>query len=1406
MKTFTKVLLILPFLAMFVLQRANGQTITFSPTVTGTNYLPSNNSSGGITFVIENNNPFPAILNSLSYYNSTTVTRDYTLWYSSTSLSGLATWPLTVAGGWNPIASVAGVTMTGGALTTVFPLLVFNIPANTTYRFYLTASNVQYKGVGTGTAPAATGVSPTVFSNSGVNFKCGDELLGGQIIGYGGGNFRPRAFLGSVTLTLLSSPCTGQPTAGVASAAPNNPCPGTNVTLNLTGSTAASGLAYQWQRATSPTGPWLTIPGATTVPYLYMPPPGSVTYYRCIVVCTFSGLNDTTSATSPAIVVQPWTPTSPCYCNSLVTSATGNDIGRFTIGSYANPIAVPAPQTNNPSATGGYTNNMSITPALPSYIQGLNYPLSIYQISSTAALSNCWAKVWIDYNHNANFTDPGEEIFTSTSDVTNLFAPSGNFTVPITALPGLTRMRVKLQTAGSDIITTPCNTIASGEVEDYLINISPAGPFDPTITSMVAPVFSNCTDSNEVLSATVCNYGSSPINLAVNPFYITYTLQTPTGTVLIYDTLNTGVMPAFGAGCQVSTVSPVNMYAGGNYLINALVSCPTLSNNFMSNDTLSTPISIFNYRPVATPYSVCQFSPIPFGQGIGVSGCSAPILDTAILTFAIGTCLDNIGSTGNGTSVALPANCADIHACQFGVTTLPALPPGASFTQPAKLTITNLRTNPLVTASLNSQVRMNLYKGTSPGGAGNLLSPGGTVATILPGGVATNYTYQRLISPAQLSTIFAQPAGSILNIGYWESNQNNISLSDIAIDAGGNPSVATLEVYYQYVPPSYQWFDTPTGGSSLYSLSPFDPFTVTNAVVNNSNVAGTYTFFASCLGLSNCRIPVDLVINPTPSACQDTLLGCEFVVGANSGVFDLNTLNDSVRCGNLTASVDYWRDQNLLIPVDTPGNDTNSTGYLYSRVYYPATGCASSDTVYVQVNSIPQFSLSTYTGFACAPGSVDISSLISIFSLSPVDTLYYNDATYTSLHPNPHAIFTADTVYCVVKTRDAAGCADTAIAYIDILPATNEIANQVVISPGFSFSNCGNVPCGNVSLTEGITQTLYTTTDCRRIATIKDSVDGVNLGTTQICQEVKCPQPFHNGQPYVNRVYDINPTNNGKAVVCLYYLQQDFDDYYFNGGFPNWPVIDPFTNLCITQVDGGSLGSPGTTAISIPNSAINASYDAASTVWTICFPVDSFSSFYCHTCNPGNAPLPVTLTKFIGKRQEQHALLEWETSSEINNSHFILERSVNAKDFLEITNHIPSKAPGGNSGMTLQYDYLDTSPFAGDNYYRLKQVDIDGHIHYSGTIKVNFSKDASIIAYPNPVSGELTVDITVPKSAKASLKLMDATGKVVRSSELQLAAGNNTSKIDMKSLSDGIYLLQISNAQGLTFSEVIRKK
>jgi len=98
------------------------------------------------------------------------------------------------------------------------------------------------------------------------------------------------------------------------------------------------------------------------------------------------------------------------------------------------------------------------------------------------------------------------------------------------------------------------------------------------------------------------------------------------------------------------------------------------------------------------------------------------------------------------------------------------------------------------------------------------------------------------------------------------------------------------------------------------------------------------------------------------------------------------------------------------------------------------------------------------------------------------------------------------------------------------------------------------------------------------------------------------------------------------------------------------------------------------------------------------------------------APLPVQLVNFDGTNQGKYNNLNWKTFSEINNSHFEIERSVDAVDWF----YAGTVLGNGNSLIEKNYEYNDYE-FTKDviNYYRLKQVDYDGKYDYSNIISLS---------------------------------------------------------------------------------------
>jgi hypothetical protein len=80
--------------------------------------------------------------------------------------------------------------------------------------------------------------------------------------------------------------------------------------------------------------------------------------------------------------------------------------------------------------------------------------------------------------------------------------------------------------------------------------------------------------------------------------------------------------------------------------------------------------------------------------------------------------------------------------------------------------------------------------------------------------------------------------------------------------------------------------------------------------------------------------------------------------------------------------------------------------------------------------------------------------------------------------------------------------------------------------------------------------------------------------------------------------------------------------------------------------------------------------------------------------------VPVNLLSFTATHANGSVLLNWTTAQEINNNHFIIERSPDGNNFSEIGS-VPAAQV---SALTNEYTFSDKMPLSGISYYRLLQI------------------------------------------------------------------------------------------------------
>ncbi len=174
-------------------------------------------------------------------------------------------------------------------------------------------------------------------------------------------------------------------------------------------------------------------------------------------------------------------------------------------------------------------------------------------------------------------------------------------------------------------------------------------------------------------------------------------------------------------------------------------------------------------------------------------------------------------------------------------------------------------------------------------------------------------------------------------------------------------------------------------------------------------------------------------------------------------------------------------------------------------------------------------------------------------------------------------------------------------------------------------------------------------------------------------------------------------------------------------------------------------------------------------------------------------PLPITLAFFMARKNNAtSAKLNWKTVQEINTASFDIERSNDAIGFKKIGNVNAL----GNSTIGIEYSFTDNNPLQGMNYYRLKQIDMDGKFIYTPARLVIFDKlDASTVKYyPNPTNGILTIELLIANSNEIRVvNICNEAGVVINQLKIAANAGSKM-QIDLSKYAKGIYFVQVKTA------------
>ncbi|MCC6460296.1 MAG: hypothetical protein IT260_07480 [Saprospiraceae bacterium] len=200
---------------------------------------------------------------------------------------------------------------------------------------------------------------------------------------------------------------------------------------------------------------------------------------------------------------------------------------------------------------------------------------------------------------------------------------------------------------------------------------------------------------------------------------------------------------------------------------------------------------------------------------------------------------------------------------------------------------------------------------------------------------------------------------------------------------------------------------------------------------------------------------------------------------------------------------------------------------------------------------------------------------------------------------------------------------------------------------------------------------------------------------------------------------------------------------WVNGTFSG---INDLLSLTVARFDGtnwvntGGTATGTTTAGSIQSDAITL-----------------FDWFTFGAKAGGFNPLPIELKTFTATARREQVDLEWITASEKNNAYFGVERSADGLLFSEIGR----KTGAGTSFDDNTYTFSDLAPMTGLNYYRLRQVDLDGQFTYSPVRVVQIGQTGRLLLFPSPAVDILQIRLPEALEQAADWQILDQSGRVV---------------------------------------------
>lgn len=183
-------------------------------------------------------------------------------------------------------------------------------------------------------------------------------------------------------------------------------------------------------------------------------------------------------------------------------------------------------------------------------------------------------------------------------------------------------------------------------------------------------------------------------------------------------------------------------------------------------------------------------------------------------------------------------------------------------------------------------------------------------------------------------------------------------------------------------------------------------------------------------------------------------------------------------------------------------------------------------------------------------------------------------------------------------------------------------------------------------------------------------------------------------------------------------------------------------------------------------------------------------------------PTPVSITNLNAQQKNTAMQVEWKVSVENGVKQYEVEHSTDGTNFTTAG----TVSATANNGGAATYSFMDATPTAGTNYYRIKTVDLSGVVKYTSVIRVSYGSTASSIVLSSTIinGNQISLQLNNQDKGRYAIRLINTAGQELMKTNFTHIGGNATQSISLTSLlSKGIYLLEIVKPNGSKLTERI---